>query len=573
MLITHCSQVLAAKHCNVDSMTNGNKKFAKPICGLAPSVCPNYARYRSYDGSCNNLDNPGWGTPLSPYGDLVQNNYDDGVNSWPTASDGTPLPNARKISLKIFEFKHKVEKKFNLNTQQWGQIVTHDMSLAAGVTETNMSSPVCCNLNGQLAPDVNVNPLCHPIGVPDMDTVHKSKGWECMNFIRTISTKDKGCTKRNVPAIPLSVVTPYMDLSLTYGNSEAQAISLREGNRGRLLTTVRNGHEWPPQADDAKKVCHAPDSSNETCYGLGDSRGNQTPQLTVLHIILLKEHNRVADELAVLNPHWNDETIFQEARRILIAEMQYINYYEYLKVLLGENNMIEKKLIYPNIDTYVNDYDSSVNPAVYKEHASAAFRHFHTLIRGYLDLITENRELSYRIRLSDWFNKPSLIEKGSNFDGLTRGLTYQPADKSDQYWDLEITRYLFRGNGSVGGDLRATDIQRGRDHGLGTYTQLRDYCDLPVPKTFKDLKDYMSSENVKTLKSLYKSVEDIDLVVGGSLEFHAPGALVGPTFLCIILEQFLTTRISDRYFFENGIDEDIAFTLQTHWCVVTSCRV
>lgn len=52
---------------------------------------------------------------------------------------------------------------------------------------------------------------------------------------------------------------------------------------------------------------------------------------------------------------------------------------------LGEKNMIDKKLIYPNIDTYVNDYDPCENPSVFKEHATAAYRHFHTLIRGYLE--------------------------------------------------------------------------------------------------------------------------------------------------------------------------------------------
>lgn len=71
-------------------------------------------------------------------------------------------------------------------------------------------------------------------------------------------------------------------------------------------------------------------------YLTGDVRTNQNPGLAILQIILLREHNRIADVLQHLNPHWDDELTFQESRRINIAQYQHISYYEWLPIFLGE---------------------------------------------------------------------------------------------------------------------------------------------------------------------------------------------------------------------------------------------
>lgn len=54
--------------------------------------------------------------------------------------------------------------------------------------------------------------------------------------------------------------------------------------------------------------------------------------------------------------------------------------------------------------------------------------------------------------------------------------------------------YTNRRNNTFGGDLRATDIQRGRDHGLGSYVATRAACGLPVPKTFHEMQDFILAE-------------------------------------------------------------------------------
>jgi peroxidase len=65
-------------------------------------------------------------------------------------------------------------------------------------------------------------------------------------------------------------------------------------------------------------------------------RANQNPQLTVFQILQFREHNRLAEGLARLNPHWDDERLYQEARKIAIAEHQAVTYNEWLPIILGE---------------------------------------------------------------------------------------------------------------------------------------------------------------------------------------------------------------------------------------------
>lgn len=177
----------------------------------------------------------------------------------------------------------------------------------------------------------------------------------------------------------------------------------------------------------------------------------------------------------------------------------------------------------------------------------------------FYSLISEVRSSTGALRLSDWLNRPAIVEAGDNYDSLTRGLATQPEQLTDINFDPEIKHFLFRRNMPFGGDLRAIDIQRNRDHGLASYNDYREFCGMRRAQRWEDFLDLLSPKTVETLEALYASVDDVDLTVGGSLEAHVEDTLAGPTFLCILTEQFYRTRVGDRFFFERG-NKDTAFS-------------
>jgi hypothetical protein len=61
--------------------------------------------------------------------------------------------------------------------------------------------------------------------------------------------------------------------------------------------------------------------------------------------------------------------------------------------------------------------------------------------------------------------------------------------------------------------------------------------------------DVINVETVDRLKDIYSHVDDIDLFTGGLAERPVVGGVVGPTFACIIGQQFLNLRKGDRFWY------------------------
>lgn len=155
---------------------------------------------------------------------------------------------------------------------------------------------------------------------------------------------------------------------MIYGSSEKQTLSLRKMSRGQLLTYTND--EDTLQYMPLTNSSNACQSGDVLCFKAGDVRVNSQPHLTVMHTLWMREHNRVADQLAIINPHWNDEKAFQETKKIITASIQHITYSEWLPALLGKK--YTKKSGLELLQKGFSDlYDETVDPTVSNSFATA----------------------------------------------------------------------------------------------------------------------------------------------------------------------------------------------------------
>ncbi|MCA9222650.1 MAG: hypothetical protein KDA71_20125, partial [Planctomycetales bacterium] len=168
-----------------------------------------------------------------------------------------------------------------------------------------------------------------------------------------------------------NLITSFLDASVVYGSDAARATALRTlDGTGRLKTSdggvvgallPRNDLATFPDGmlENENNGQHDP----ADLFAAGDVRANDNVQLLALHTLMVREHNRRADELAAADPTMTGDELYEAARRWVGALLQQITYNEFLPVLLGEGA----------IPQYAG-YDPSVDPRISGVFSGAAFR-------------------------------------------------------------------------------------------------------------------------------------------------------------------------------------------------------
>ena len=462
------------------------------------------------DGKGNNVTNVDWGSAGEPLTRLMLSAYADEIST-PAGDD---RPSARAVSNGVcFQLSSSVPNMVGATdfVWQWGQFVDHDISLTGAAFPSE-------------AFDIPV-PTGDAFFDPDFT------GSQVIPFDRSVYAPVSS------PRQQLNGITAFIDASNVYGSDAVRAAALRSNDGTGSLKMSQ--HRLLPFNTDGLPNAGGPDP---TLFLAGDVRANEQVGLTALHTLFVREHNRLANEIAEDDGTLSGDEIYNRAREIVIAQMQVITYNDFLPVLLG-----------PNALSPYSGYNPTLNPGISNGFSTAAYRFGHSMLSPTLLRLKKNGHPipAGHLPLRDaFFNPHELIPSvGKGIEPLLRGLASQAAQDVDVRIVDDVRNFLFGLPGQGGFDLAALNIQRGRDHGLPSYNEARMDFGLGSVTSFAEI---TSDPGVETrLMTTYAHVDDIDLWVGGIAEDHVAGALVGELVFTILKEQFEALRDGDRFWYQN----------------------
>ncbi|XP_017784906.1 PREDICTED: dual oxidase isoform X2 [Nicrophorus vespilloides] len=391
----------------------------------------------------------------------------------------------------------------------------------------------------------------HHIEIEKCDEIYdkECRGDKYIPFHRASYDRNTGQSP-NSPREQLNQVTSWIDGSFIYSTSEPWINTMRSFQNGTLLTDssgsmpIRNSMRVPLFNNPVPQVMRM--LSSERLFLLGDPRTNQNPAILTLSILFFRWHNVVASRVQNQHPDWSDEDVFQRARRIVIASIQNIIFYEYLPAFLGQEM--------PEYEGYKQE----VHPGVTHVFQTSAFRFGHSLIPP--GLYRRDGKCKFKktsmghlaIRLcSTWWDSNDVLSNNS-LEELLMGMTSQLAEREDSVLCSDVRDKLFGPMEFSRRDLGALNIMRGRDNGLPDYNTIRAQYKLPKKTEWNDINPKLFEarpEILRVLVAAYNNdINNVDVYIGGMLESYGkPGEL----FTTVIIEQFNRIRESDRFWFEN----------------------
>ncbi|MEV4546790.1 peroxidase family protein [Nonomuraea wenchangensis] len=314
----------------------------------------------------------------------------------------------------------------------------------------------------------------------------------------------------------------HIDLNQVYGLNEAATAALRTFDGGLLKSRLINGGEFPPYLceNGTIKPEFAPLSvirfdrlsaaQRDTLFATGSDRGNGQIGFTMLTVLFLREHNRVARLLALEHPRWDDERLFQTARNILIVLLIKLVVEEYINHITPYHFRFT---LDPGLPARLDRA-----PWHRQNWASVEFNlvyRWHSLIPSHLAV--GGRELP----MAETFFGSALIP-GPGLGRLFEDASCQRAGRIGLFNTDPVLR-----------EIDVASIADSRALDLAPYNSYREHCRFPRVRAFEQISGDRRVSGA--LRELYRDVDDIDLYVGlFAEEPGSPTAILPPLLTKII---------------------------------------
>ncbi|MEM8850502.1 MAG: Hint domain-containing protein, partial [Pseudomonadota bacterium] len=182
-----------------------------------------------------------------------------------------------------------------------------------------------------------------------------------------------------------------------------------------------------------------------------------------------------------------------------------------------------------------------------------AFRFGHTLVASQLERVEDDGTVSEAGHqgLMDAFFDPGGVREGG-LDDYLRGMAQQSAQDLDTKVVDALNFFLATPDGVSGFSLPALNLLRSADHGMDSYVNVRAQLLGDIDPAALDPSNFSiitaDTDLQAELASVYGTVHDVDLWVGGLAEDQVEGTMLGPLFGHIVSDQFVRTATADETF-------------------------
>jgi hypothetical protein len=515
----------------VDTRTKDDPARTRRV--TADTAAYELRRYRSADGSYNDLSDPDMGKAGTRFARNVPL-----ADAWPGEQPELMTPSPRLISQKLMRREEFVPAtSLNLLAAAWIQFQTHDW-FAHGREEDSF------------------------IELPLAD----EDGWfeKPMRIPHTKKDPTRVDADAELPATYINSQTHWWDASSIYGITPERRREIRTGVDGKLV--LKDG-QLP--LDPVTGVALTGFSEN-WWVGLG-----------LLHTLFTLEHNAICDRLTREYPAMTDDELFGTAQLInsaLLAKIHTIEWtpaiisHPVLKVAMRANwfGMAGEKLHRRLGRISSSDVISGI-PGSHVDHHGAPYQlteefaavyRLHPLLPDTLELraladdtLVDSMDFQEIILL----NAHRVLTSGAKVSDLwySFGIQHPGAVVLHNFprWMQDLTL-----PDGLRVDLGALDIMRDRERGVPRYNQFRRRLHLTPAETFADITD--NPVWAAELEEMYGDVEKVDLQIGMHAETPPKGFGFSDTaFRVFILmasrrlksDRFLTDCYTEEYYTKAGL--------------------